>query len=195
MSHGTTLKTVSPRRYTGYTQKNGAVPKVNKKFISHLTRAQRTPSAAATVQISYALPAVRFSCLLRVQFPRWRRSRKRLSVCSVLRCPDLWLQCSVSFMHGLEKTHHAWGVFSKPCTSFFLVRYLVPTCCRCRGFFFAPDNTQWPTTVGKTPLDDWSTPRTICYLTTHNIHKIETSMPPAGFEPAIPASERSHVDA
>jgi hypothetical protein len=50
---------------TGYTQKNGAVSKVNKKFISHLTRAQRTPSVAATVQVSHALPAVRFSCLLR----------------------------------------------------------------------------------------------------------------------------------
>jgi hypothetical protein len=48
-----------------YTQNNGAVSKVNKKFISHLTRAQRTPSAAATVQVSHALPAVRFSCLLR----------------------------------------------------------------------------------------------------------------------------------
>ena len=45
---------------TGYTQKNGAVSKVNKKFISHLARAQRTPSAAATVQVSHALPAVRF---------------------------------------------------------------------------------------------------------------------------------------
>ena len=51
--------------HTGYTQKNDAVSKVNKKFISHLTRAQRTPSAAATVQVSYALPAVCFSCLLR----------------------------------------------------------------------------------------------------------------------------------
>jgi len=50
---------------TGYTQKSGAVSKVNKKFFSHLTRAQRTPSAAATVQVSHALPAVRFSCLLR----------------------------------------------------------------------------------------------------------------------------------
>ena len=49
--------------------------------------------------------AVRFSCLLRGQFPRWRCSRKMLSVCSVLRCPYLWLQCSVSFVHGLEKTH------------------------------------------------------------------------------------------
>ena len=44
---------------------NGAVSKVERKFISHLTRAQRTPSAAATVQVSHALPAVRFSCLLR----------------------------------------------------------------------------------------------------------------------------------
>ena len=42
---------------------NGAVSKVN-KFISHLTRAKRTPSAAATVQVSHALPAVHFSCLL-----------------------------------------------------------------------------------------------------------------------------------
>ena len=38
---------------------NGAVSKVNKKFISHLTLAQRTPSAVATVQVSHALPAVR----------------------------------------------------------------------------------------------------------------------------------------
>ena len=74
--------------YTVRLQKNGAVPKVNKKFISHLTRAQRTPKAAATIQVSHALPAVRFSCLLRGQFTTWRRSRKRLSVCS---CCDAML--------------------------------------------------------------------------------------------------------
>jgi hypothetical protein len=48
---------------TGYTQKNGAVSNVNKKFISHLTAGPRG------------------------QFPRWRRSRRRRSVCSVLRPP------------------------------------------------------------------------------------------------------------
>jgi hypothetical protein len=53
------------RRNTGHTQKNGAVSKLNKKFISHLTRAQRVPLAATAVQVSRALPAVRFSCLLR----------------------------------------------------------------------------------------------------------------------------------
>ena len=51
--------------YTWCLQMNGAVSKVNKKFISNLTRAQRTPSAAATVQFSHALLAARFSCLLR----------------------------------------------------------------------------------------------------------------------------------
>ena len=46
-------------------QINGAVSKVNKKFISHLTPAKRTPLAPATVQVSHALPAVRFSRLLK----------------------------------------------------------------------------------------------------------------------------------
>jgi hypothetical protein len=27
-------------------------------------------------------------------------------LCSVLSCPDVCLQCSVSFVHGLKKTHH-----------------------------------------------------------------------------------------
>jgi hypothetical protein len=46
------------------------------------------------------------------------------------------------------------------------------------------------TTVGRIPLDEWSTRRRDLYLTTHNTHKRQTSMPPAGLEPAIPASER-----
>ena len=45
--------------YTVCLQMNGAVSEVNKKFISHLTRAKLTPSAAAAVQVSHALPAVR----------------------------------------------------------------------------------------------------------------------------------------
>jgi hypothetical protein len=40
---------------SGYTQKNGAVSKIHKKFTFYLTWAQPTPSAAATVQISHAL--------------------------------------------------------------------------------------------------------------------------------------------
>ena len=53
----------------------------------------------------------------------------------------------------------------------------------------------WPhsfrhTTLGKTPLYEWSVSRRDLYLTTNNTHNRQTSMPPAGFEPTIPASER-----
>jgi hypothetical protein len=46
------------------------------------------------------------------------------------------------------------------------------------------------TTLGRTPLDKWPFRRRDLYLTTHNTHKRQTSMPPAGFEPTILSSER-----
>jgi hypothetical protein len=46
------------------------------------------------------------------------------------------------------------------------------------------------TTLGRTPLDEWSARRRDLYLTSHNTHNRQTSMPSAGFEPAIPVSER-----
>jgi hypothetical protein len=38
-------------------------------------------------------------------------------------------------------------------------------------------------------MDEWSARRRELYLTKHNIHKRQMSMPAAGFEPAIPATE------
>ena len=92
---------------------NGAVSKVNKEFISHLTRAKRTPSTAATVQVSHALPAVRFSCLLRgsgVSFQDGAAAGKGFL------CTPFWgVQiCDYS------ARNHAWCVFSKPCTKLTL---------------------------------------------------------------------------
>ena len=46
------------------------------------------------------------------------------------------------------------------------------------------------TTVGRAPLDEWSARRRDLYLTTHNTHNRQTSMPPVGFEPTISAGER-----
>jgi hypothetical protein len=46
------------------------------------------------------------------------------------------------------------------------------------------------TTLGRTPLEEWTARRRDLYLTTHNTYKRQTSMFPAGFEPSIPASER-----
>ena len=41
-------------------------------------------------------------------------------------------------------------------------------------------HTQWRTTVGRTPLDEWSVRRRDLYLTTQNNHNRQTSMPPGG---------------
>ena len=46
------------------------------------------------------------------------------------------------------------------------------------------------TTVGRTPLDEWSTGCRDLYLTTHDTHNRQMSMPPVGFEPKISAGER-----
>jgi hypothetical protein len=51
------------------------------------------------------------------------------------------------------------------------------------------------TTVGRTPLDEWQARRRDLYLTTHNTHKRQTSMPPVGFEPTILVSERPQTHA
>jgi hypothetical protein len=51
------------------------------------------------------------------------------------------------------------------------------------------------TTFGRTPLDEGSPHHSDLYLTTHNIHKRQTPIPPAGFEPAIPESERPQTHA
>ena len=52
------------------------------------------------------------------------------------------------------------------------------------------DHTQRRSTVGRTPLDEWSASRRDLYLTTHDTHNRQISMPPVGFEPTISAGER-----
>jgi hypothetical protein len=52
------------------------------------------------------------------------------------------------------------------------------------------DHTQRRSTVGRTPLDEWSPRRRDLSLTTRNIHNKKTSMPQVRFEPTISAGER-----
>ena len=54
-------------------------------------------------------------------------------------------------------------------------------------FLMFLDHTQRRTTVGRTPLDEWSARRRDLYLTTHETHNTQTSMPLVGFEPTISA--------
>jgi hypothetical protein len=91
----------------------------------------------------------------------------------------------MSYVFNVTVGHH------KIKTSFFLVQQPPPP----RGamaslFLWSLDHTQRRTTVGRTPPDVRSARRRDLYLTTHNTHKKQTSMPPVGFEPTIPAGGR-----
>jgi hypothetical protein len=60
-------------------------------------------------------------------------------------------------------------------------------------FEVSKSHTQRRTTVGRTPLDEWSAHRRDLYLTKHNTHNRQTSMPPVGFEPTISEGERQQT--
>ena len=56
-------------------------------------------------------------------------------------------------------------------------------------FLMFLDHTQRRSTVGRTPLDEWSARRRDLYLTTHDTYNRQISMHPMGFEPTISAGE------
>ena len=83
-----------------------------------------------------------------------------------------------------------WHVMGCP---FFLIAAARtgPGPAHCRGFMI----TLRYTAHGRTLPDEWSVWRRDLFLTTHNTHKGRTSMPPAGFELTISASERPQTHA
>jgi hypothetical protein len=97
--------------------------KLLQKCISYTTRPLHTLSAAGTVRVSHALPAVRFSCLLR---GRGTSFQDGVAAGEGVLCAPFWsvqnrLQCSVSFVRGLKKTHHTRiTYFFKPFTELTL---------------------------------------------------------------------------
>ena len=61
-------------------------------------------------------------------------------------------------------------------------------------FLMFLDHAQRRSTVGRTPLDERSAHRRDLYLTTHDTHNRQISMPPVGFEPTISAGERPQAN-
>jgi hypothetical protein len=70
-----------------------------------------------------------------------------------------------------------------------------PTRAKALSFLTFLHHTQRRTTVSRTPLDEWSDRRRDPYLTTYTTNNRQTSMPLAGFEPTISASERPQAHA
>ena len=74
---------------------------------------------------------------------------------------------------------------------FFLLWRCDPTRVIASSFLRFLDHTQRRTIVGMTPLDEWSARRRDLYLTKHDTHNIQISMPPpVGFEPTTSEGER-----
>jgi len=83
-----------------------------------------------------------------------------------------------------------WIVHVKRIIFYFLLWRCDPTRVMASSFLRFLDHTQRRTTVGRSPLDEWSARRRDLYLTTHNTHNRQISMPTVGFEPTISAGER-----
>ena len=85
---------------------------------------------------------------------------------------------------------HAWKQGEMEEWFLFLLWRCDPTRVMTSSFLRFLDHTQRRSTVGRTPLDEWSARHRDLYLTTHNTHNRQTSMLPVGFEPTISAGER-----
>jgi hypothetical protein len=96
----------------------------------------------------------------------------------------------VTWHHLLSLNREYEITFSLPCTN--KTAYYIP--CRYVHKLCPPwlDNPTAPRPPHWAHL--WARRKDL-YLTTHNTHKIQASMPPAGIKPAIPASDRQQNQA
>ena len=89
------------------------------------------------------------------------------------------------------------GVNSKALPCLFVCLFVFgatpppPQWARTSSFTRFLDHTQWRTTVGRNPLDEWSARRRGLYLTTHTtLTQQKKSLTSVGFEPTTSAGER-----
>ena len=78
---------------------------------------------------------------------------------------------------------------SSTAISFFFKRRNTPQWARAYWLSRIHDHTYWHTTLGMTPLDEWSARSRDLSLTTRYIHERQASMPPEGFKSTILARE------
>jgi len=94
--------------------------------------------------------------------------------------------------HNFKSTFYPWTALRVSYFSYKIQHSLTIFCssphwARACSFTRFLNHTQRHTTVGRTPLDEWSARRRDLYLTSHNT---QTSTPPMGFEAIMSADER-----
>ena len=115
---------------------------------------------------------------------RWKLISARVSSHSARAIPVV--------ANDIEGWGGGWGI--SMFISFFLVWRNSPQWARVSSFTRFLDHTQRRTTVSRTSLDELSARRRRdLYLTTHNTHNKQTSMPSVGFEPTISSGERPQL--
>ena len=100
--------------------------------------------------------------------------------------PELNPICYLLALLGAHHCLHVSRIKVKWLTFRLLMSYIYME----HPFLVFLDHAQRRSTVGRTPLDEWSARRRDLYLTTHGTHNRQISMPPVGFKPTISAGER-----
>ena len=111
---------------------------------------------------------------------------------------DVLLACVNLNFHVLNVKLNSWPSYCEMCKDviirfFFWLWGLSWT--MASSFTRFLDHKQRRTAVYRTPLEEWSARRRDLYLTTHNTHNRQISLPPAGFEPTISVGKRPQTDA
>ena len=116
-------------------------------------------------------------------------------------CPELGLEIQQLYLgnHSELDTCSCEGFSSQRMTLFFFLLALQPPSgvvfySPLMGFSLLACDVSWSHTtthhIRWTPLNEWSVRRRDLYLTTHNTHNRQISMPRVGFEPTISSGER-----
>ena len=108
---------------------------------------------------------------------------------------DSWIPFSSKRLYSLTNSYIIILNTATSLTFIFPLWRCGPTLARATSFFRFLDYTQRRTAIDRTFLDEWPARRKNLYLTTHNTHNRQISMPAVGFESTIPASERPQTHA
>jgi len=114
----------------------------------------------------YSLHQWKYSDYWRLQCTDGRYSSyKHVNICLLTK---EWHKAEISV------TYVIWSILLHPNPSLWCYG---PTRAMASSFLRFLDHTQRRTTFGRTPLDEWSARRRDLYLTTHNTHNRQTSIP------------------
>jgi hypothetical protein len=107
---------------------------------------------------------------------------------------ELNLICCLLALLGAHHFLHVSRIRVKSLNLRLLMSYIYIYIYMKHPFLMFLDHKQQRTTVGRTPLDEWSARRKDLYLTTHDTHNRQISMPLVGFKAKISACGSSPAE-